>query len=60
MLEAQYLFFELPNNDPTNKLVFLITYINSISCHLFQRNTLASGVIPQISLIMGPCAGMYS
>ena len=23
----------------------------------FQRNVLASGVIPQISLIMGPCAG---
>eukprot|EP01129_Flabellula_baltica_P006093 TRINITY_DN224_c0_g1_i1.p1 TRINITY_DN224_c0_g1~~TRINITY_DN224_c0_g1_i1.p1 ORF type:complete len:574 (-),score=145.70 TRINITY_DN224_c0_g1_i1:36-1724(-) len=24
---------------------------------IFKRNTLASGVIPQISLIMGPCAG---
>jgi propionyl-CoA carboxylase beta chain len=24
---------------------------------VFQRNALASGVIPQISLIMGPCAG---
>jgi propionyl-CoA carboxylase beta chain len=24
---------------------------------IFQRNMLASGVIPQISLIMGPCAG---
>jgi propionyl-CoA carboxylase beta chain len=24
---------------------------------VFQRNVLASGVIPQISLIMGPCAG---
>lgn len=24
---------------------------------LFQRNVLASGVIPQITLIMGPCAG---
>jgi len=24
---------------------------------LFLRNTLASGVIPQISLVMGPCAG---
>src|SRR3974377_2410232 len=24
---------------------------------IFLRNTLASGVIPQISLIMGPCAG---
>lgn len=23
----------------------------------FQRNVLSSGVIPQISLIMGPCAG---
>ncbi len=25
--------------------------------NVFQRNILASGVIPQISLIMGPCAG---
>jgi len=25
--------------------------------HIFQRNTLASGVVPQISLVMGPCAG---
>jgi len=24
---------------------------------VFQRNTLASGVIPQITMIMGPCAG---
>ena len=24
---------------------------------VFQRNTLASGVVPQISMIMGPCAG---
>ena len=24
---------------------------------IFRRNTLASGVIPQISIIMGPCAG---
>ena len=24
---------------------------------IFQRNVLASGVIPQISLVMGPCAG---
>lgn len=24
---------------------------------LFQRNVLCSGVVPQISLIMGPCAG---
>jgi propionyl-CoA carboxylase beta chain len=24
---------------------------------IFRRNTLASGVIPQISLVMGPCAG---
>ncbi len=24
---------------------------------IFQRNALASGVVPQISLIMGPCAG---
>ncbi|KAJ1997991.1 hypothetical protein GGI04_005190, partial [Coemansia thaxteri] len=26
-------------------------------CEIFQRNVLASGVVPQISLIMGPCAG---
>jgi len=25
--------------------------------YIFQRNVMASGVIPQISLIMGPCAG---
>jgi len=25
--------------------------------HIFQRNVNASGVVPQISLIMGPCAG---
>lgn len=25
--------------------------------HVFQKNVLASGVVPQISLIMGPCAG---
>ncbi len=25
--------------------------------HIFLRNTLASGVIPQISAVMGPCAG---
>ena len=24
---------------------------------IFQRNVMASGVIPQISVIMGPCAG---
>ena len=24
---------------------------------IFERNILASGVIPQISAIMGPCAG---
>ena len=24
---------------------------------IFQRNVMASGVIPQISIIMGPCAG---
>ena len=24
---------------------------------VFQRNVLASGVVPQLSLIMGPCAG---
>lgn len=25
--------------------------------YIFQRNVMASGVVPQISLIMGPCAG---
>ena len=24
---------------------------------VFQRNVMASGIIPQLSLIMGPCAG---
>ena len=33
--------------------------VNSLSAfgELFYRNTLASGVVPQISLILGPCAG---
>ncbi|NLC67287.1 MAG: methylmalonyl-CoA carboxyltransferase, partial [Clostridiaceae bacterium] len=33
--------------------------INALSGYgdIFLRNTLASGVIPQVSLIMGPCAG---
>src|ERR1700743_2601915 len=26
-------------------------------CEIFKRNVLASGVVPQISVIMGPCAG---
>ena len=35
-------------------------YIVYISClFIFQRNVNASGVVPQISLIMGPCAGKY-
>jgi hypothetical protein len=25
---------------------------------IFQKNVLASGVVPQISMIMGPCAGV--
>jgi len=29
----------------------------SYSLDLSQRNTMFSGVIPQLSLIMGPCAG---
>ena len=29
----------------------------SLYCRVFKLNTLASGVIPQISAIMGPCAG---
>lgn len=33
--------------------------VNSLGGYgeIFQRNVLASGVIPQLSLIMGPCAG---
>jgi propionyl-CoA carboxylase beta chain len=33
--------------------------VNSLAgyAEVFQRNILASGVVPQISLIMGPCAG---
>jgi propionyl-CoA carboxylase beta chain len=33
--------------------------VDSLSgfAEIFQRNVIASGVIPQISLIMGPCAG---
>jgi len=33
--------------------------VNSLAGYgeIFMRNTMASGVIPQISLIMGPCAG---
>lgn len=33
--------------------------VNSLSGYgeIFKRNVLASGVVPQISLIMGPCAG---
>ena len=27
---------------------------------VFKRNVFASGVIPQISLIMGPCAGLFT
>ena len=35
-------------------------YIVYNSClFIFQRNVNASGVVPQISLIMGPCAGKY-
>lgn len=26
---------------------------------IFQRNVLSSGVVPQLSLIMGPCAGLF-
>jgi propionyl-CoA carboxylase beta chain len=33
--------------------------VNSLAgyAEIFMRNTMASGVVPQISLIMGPCAG---
>ena len=33
--------------------------VNSLAgyAEIFMRNTMASGVIPQLSLIMGPCAG---
>ena len=49
-----------------NKFVFLDTGFsfkseNEINEFLiFQRNVNASGVVPQISLVMGPCAGTYS
>ena len=44
---------------------FNIVFVLGIYCvecrnpfvFLLQRNVLASGVVPQISLIMGPCAG---
>jgi len=26
-------------------------------CSIFYRNTMASGIVPQLSIIMGPCAG---
>ena len=35
--------------------VFLVKL--DVSFFLLQRNVLCSGVVPQISLIMGPCAG---
>jgi len=38
-------------------LMLTIQQITS-SVSVSQRNVMASGVIPQISLIMGPCAGM--
>ena len=30
---------------------------DALDAEIFQRNVLASGVVPQISVIMGPCAG---
>lgn len=36
---------------------FFFDALNGEKNVVFQRNVMASGVIPQISLIMGPCAG---
>lgn len=49
-----FLVFTEPNICAV-RLVEAVQLIHS-GC-VFQRNVLASGVIPQISLIMGPCAG---
>ena len=34
-----------------------VAALGGLCSEVFQRNALASGVIPQISVIMGPCAG---
>ena len=43
----------------SNSLVFRLEFVikPAVVFVLFQRNVMASGVVPQISLIMGPCAG---
>lgn len=53
-----FLVFTEPNFCAAHsaKAVRLIYAVCMCVC-VFQRNVLASGVIPQISLIMGPCAG---
>jgi propionyl-CoA carboxylase beta chain len=38
-------------------LIVLVSIICNSYAEVFQRNVMASGVVPQISLIMGPCAG---
>ena len=35
----------------------LVLFLHGFGSNLLQRNVLASGVVPQISVIMGPCAG---
>ena len=43
---------EVRNNTHTHLPLPFFRY-----AEVFQRNVMASGVIPQLSLIMGPCAG---
>lgn len=51
-------------SNPSRVMRIFFKFENFFSFYLFQnfllflqRNVMASGVIPQISLIMGPCAG---
>ena len=37
-----------------------VCVVSEVNVLIMQRNVMASGVIPQISLIMGPCAGKYT
>lgn len=39
--------------------IILSSYVYVLVMFLPQRNVMFSGVIPQLSLIMGPCAGVY-
>ena len=50
------------NHVAANKKIMFILGIYRVKCRnafvfFLQRNVLASGVVPQISMIMGPCAG---